>query len=153
MCAGREHSSGSGFLPIEGPRFARDPKGRDLWDTFFRDGGCLNRLRSRRRAARALETAAQSPAEPLPEPGQALERREAADALRGAVARLPSGRAELYQLRAGGLSSEELAQILAVPIGTAKSRIHDLVSRLREEMQHGFALESVRQAPAPAQSR
>jgi DNA-directed RNA polymerase specialized sigma24 family protein len=51
------------------------------------------------------------------------------------VARLPSPLAELFRLRAGGLSYEELAQILDIPIGTVKSRMHELMGRLRAEVQ------------------
>jgi len=95
---------------------------------------CLNRLRSRRRGARALEAAApEAPTVALPD--AALLAREAAERLRLAVARLPTGLAEVYTLRASGMSYEELAQVLAVPIGTVKSRIHEMVSRLREEMK------------------
>ncbi len=94
---------------------------------------CLNRIRSRKRGARALEAA------PAPAPGEhperALEQRETAERLRLAVARLPAGLAELYALRAGGMSYEELAEALAVPVGTVKSRIHEMVSRLKQEME------------------
>ena len=94
---------------------------------------CLNRLRSRRRGARALEAVApEAPTVALPD--EALLAREAAERLHLAVARLPTGLAEVYALRASGMSYEELAQVLAVPIGTVKSRIHEMVSRLREEM-------------------
>jgi len=50
------------------------------------------------------------------------------------VARLPDPLAELFHLRAGGLSYEELAQVLEVPLGTIKSRMHEMVGRLREEV-------------------
>lgn len=96
---------------------------------------CLNRQRSRQRAARAVVAVAQAPAPPAPLPERALEEREVAESLREAVARLPGQLAELYQLRAGGLSYEELAQVLALPLGTVKSRMHEMVSRLREEMR------------------
>ncbi|MBI5517278.1 MAG: sigma-70 family RNA polymerase sigma factor [Deltaproteobacteria bacterium] len=95
---------------------------------------CLNRLRSRRRGARALE--AQGSEAPMVEtPDHALEGRETAERLRRAVEALPAGLSELYALRAGGLSYEELAEALAVPVGTVKSRMHELVRRLREELE------------------
>jgi DNA-directed RNA polymerase specialized sigma24 family protein len=50
------------------------------------------------------------------------------------VARLPSELGALYQLRASGMSYEELAQVLAVPLGTVKSRMHTMIARLREEL-------------------
>ena len=33
------------------------------------------------------------------------------------------------------MSYEELAQVLEVPLGTIKSRMHEMVRRLQEEMQ------------------
>lgn len=94
---------------------------------------CLNRLRSLRRGARALESAAPLEPEPL-EPERLFEARQSAERLERAVAKLPPGLAELYALRAGGLSYEELAVALAIPVGTVKSRLHDLVGRLRQEV-------------------
>ena len=41
---------------------------------------------------------------------------------------------ELYHLRAGGLSYEELSDVLGVPLGTVKSRMPELVKRLKEEV-------------------
>ena len=105
------------------------------WVFQIARNGCLNRLRSRQRTARALAAVSRAPSEPGLEPERALEEREVCEALRRAVARLPSGLGELYQLRAGGMSYEELADVLAVPLGTIKSRIHEMVTRLRQEMQ------------------
>ncbi|MCC6522038.1 MAG: sigma-70 family RNA polymerase sigma factor [Polyangiaceae bacterium] len=96
---------------------------------------CLNRLRSRRRGARALAAVAATPTAPTADhPERALEARETAERLRRAVERLPSEQGELYALRAGGLSYDELSAVLEIPVGTVKSRMHDLVSRLRQEM-------------------
>jgi RNA polymerase sigma-70 factor (ECF subfamily) len=89
---------------------------------------CLNRARSRRRADRALASAALEPAPSATGPGHDPA------ALRAAVTRLPPALAEVYTLRASGLSYEELSAVLEVPIGTVKSRIHEMVRRLREEM-------------------
>ena len=65
---------------------------------------------------------------------QVLEHRQTADALKQAVAKLPAPLSELYHLRAGGLSYEELSDVLGVPLGTVKSRLHELVKRLKEEV-------------------
>jgi RNA polymerase sigma-70 factor (ECF subfamily) len=54
--------------------------------------------------------------------------------LREAVQRLPGSLAEVYRLRAAGMSYDEVAGILDVPVGTVKSRVHEMVKRLREEM-------------------
>lgn len=95
---------------------------------------CLTRLRSRRRGERALEAASHEPTD-IDTPHLALEARESAERLRRAVERLPAPLAELYALRAGGMSYDELAGVLAIPVGTVKSRLHEMVSRLRQEME------------------
>lgn len=94
---------------------------------------CLNRIRAGQRAHRALESVAR---EVLAAPGAepAAPARDEAT-LRAAVERLPSALAEVYQLRASGLSYGEVAVILEIPVGTVKSRMHEMVKRLREEMQ------------------
>lgn len=97
---------------------------------------CLNRVRTRHRAARALEVEARSPPGADSEhPERTLERQQLAVAVRAAAARQSPPLAELYQLRASGLSYEELAHVLEVPIGTVKSRMHELITRLREELK------------------
>lgn len=96
---------------------------------------CLNRFRTRARAGRALETVARD-AEAVAEPPQGeLERHQAVAALQGAVERLPGALAELYHLRVAGLSYEEMSQVVGAPVGTVKSRMHELIGRLREEMK------------------
>ncbi|MBS1120078.1 MAG: polymerase, sigma-24 subunit, subfamily [Deltaproteobacteria bacterium] len=96
---------------------------------------CRNRVRSRRRADRALEQAAleQAALEQIDVPARDRERETSA--LRLAVTRLPAPLAEVYQLRANGLSYEELAAALELPIGTIKSRIHETIRRLRARVR------------------
>lgn len=54
------------------------------------------------------------------------------EALRRAIERLPEAQREVLALRLGDeLSYAEIAAILAVPIGTVRSRIHHAVRRLR----------------------
>jgi RNA polymerase sigma-70 factor (ECF subfamily) len=95
---------------------------------------CLNRLRSRKRAARAVCAAAQVAVPSPVEPEGALVSAQSREALRRAVARLPPALAELFHLRTGGLSYEEMAQVLEIPVGTVKSRMHELMSRVREDV-------------------
>jgi len=95
---------------------------------------CLNRVRSRARAGHALDEIRRAPPASEPPPEQALEHDERARLLAHAVEKLPAALAELYHLRASGMSYEELAEVTGVPTGTVKSRMHELVKRLREEM-------------------
>jgi RNA polymerase sigma-70 factor (ECF subfamily) len=96
----------------------------------------LNRLRDRGRAR--LEEA---PGEELPvelgpdtDPEGRLDARGRIAALERALGRLPPRLAEVFHLRAAGLSYEELAEALEVPIGTIKSRIHEMVELLKKRM-------------------
>jgi RNA polymerase sigma-70 factor (ECF subfamily) len=58
-------------------------------------------------------------------PGQALERREAAEQVQRLLESLPEDQREAVVLRdLEELSYEEIAEILGVPIGTVKSRIN-----------------------------
>jgi RNA polymerase sigma factor (sigma-70 family) len=96
---------------------------------------CLGRVRSRQRAMRAMDAAAQVAAPSIEQPEGALVGHQSSETLKRAVARLPGPLAELFQLRAGGLSYEEAAQVLEIPVGTVKSRMHELITRLRAEVQ------------------
>jgi len=97
---------------------------------------CLNRHRARRRGTRAVSDHPQPPgvSASVPDPYHALEHAQAQQSLFAALAALPGELAELYQLRVSGLSYDEMASVLAVPVGTVKSRMHTMVSRLREEI-------------------
>lgn len=96
---------------------------------------CLTRLRSRRRRDRAFDAVTHEPKDEVPTPAISLDARETSVRLRLALSTLPAQLAELYDLRASGLSYEELSTLLGVPVGTIKSRMHDLVARLRLEME------------------
>lgn len=95
---------------------------------------CLNRARARGRAASASEVASRVDAVGAVAPDEVLQHRQTSEALRRAVGGLPPALSELYRLRASGLSYEELAEVLGVPLGTVKSRMHELVKRLQQEM-------------------
>lgn len=97
---------------------------------------CRNRVRSRRRGARAVSAISgeETTLPPPPPPDEALLEGERARALAGAVSRLPPPLGAVYRLRTAGLSYEEVAVTLEVPLGTVKSRMNELVRRLREEM-------------------
>jgi RNA polymerase sigma-70 factor (ECF subfamily) len=93
----------------------------------------LNRWRSRSRGAAATKNL-----EAAPRPATArdqLVRRVLHVALEGAVERLPETLAEVYRLRSSGLSYEEMAEVLETPLGTVKSRMHEMVKLLREDVE------------------
>jgi RNA polymerase sigma-70 factor (ECF subfamily) len=94
---------------------------------------CHNRRRSEERGARAIDALPVSSETPTAE--GALVRRELLEALDGAVARLPPALSEIYHLRSSGLSYEEMADVLSIPLGTLKSRMHQMVAILREEVK------------------
>lgn len=96
---------------------------------------CLNRVRSRKRADRAVQAEAKAPVVPSAHAEELLARSEAPAALKRAVAQLPEPFATLYELRTSGLSYEEISQTLGLPLGTVKSRMHEMVGRLREEIK------------------
>lgn len=95
---------------------------------------CLNRARTRRRGAGALGREAAGAARHVTPPEGALAQAQLVGLVRQAVERLPAEQAELYQLRANGLSLDEVAQVVGVPVGTVKSRLHSLLARLRAEV-------------------
>ena len=92
----------------------------------------LNRLRARGRTRLDEAPGDELPHEPDAE--ARLDARARFRALEGAIARLPPRLAEVFHLRAAGLSYEELAETLEVPIGTIKSRIHEMVEVLKKRM-------------------
>jgi RNA polymerase sigma-70 factor (ECF subfamily) len=96
---------------------------------------CLKRARAKQRAGRAAEAIREiAPASP-PDAHAELEERERARRLVDAVGRLPVELAEVYRLRGSGLSIREVADVLAVPVGTVKWRVHELVEQLRREVE------------------
>jgi len=64
-------------------------------------------------------------------PSDLAEAREEAEAIRRAIQRLPDEQRETFLLRHyHGLSYEEIAQALQIPLGTVKWRIHEAARRL-----------------------
>jgi RNA polymerase sigma-70 factor (ECF subfamily) len=93
---------------------------------------CLNRLRSRQRGGRAALRLVGD--EPPDTPEDLLAGRRAKDALDVAVADLNDRLSEVFHLRASGLSYEEMAKVLDVPLGTVKSRTHEMLMQLRKDL-------------------
>ncbi len=58
-------------------------------------------------------------------------------AMRNAIRTLPEGQREALELRLrDSLSYEEIADVLQIPIGTVRSRLHHAVRTLREHLEH-----------------
>ncbi len=96
---------------------------------------CLNKLRSRQRGERARLQLVDSSARPSATPERQLEDRATAHALEKAVGELPNPLSEIFHLRASGMSYEEMAAVLEVPLGTVKSRMHEMVHQLRKDLR------------------
>lgn len=125
---------------------------KDKEATFEREGAfrawlyrvarnhALNRRRSTGRHDRNVAAAPRDEAfEPAAD--QALESRELEEALVAALGRLPRSLGELWHLRSSGLSYEQIASVVDAPLGTVKSRMHQMVSVLREELKPWIAPE------------
>jgi RNA polymerase sigma-70 factor (ECF subfamily) len=91
---------------------------------------CANHHRSRTRGADALRRLG-SIEEVSVTPEDRLGEHERATALHRELGRLPETLTDVFHLRTSGLSYEEIAGVLEVPIGTVKSRMNALVTQLR----------------------
>jgi RNA polymerase sigma factor (sigma-70 family) len=89
-----------------------------------------------RRESRRPPTTQLSPTAPTPADGDALDPWEAWE-VRRALAELPGDELELLRLtHFVGLSQSQIAERLAVPIGTVKSRVHRAHRRLAARLAH-----------------
>ena len=71
-------------------------------------------------------------------PARALEQREAVAQAQAAVAGLGDAEKQVFLLRVGAeLSFEAVAEALAIPIGTAKTRMRSALAKLREKLNVG----------------
>jgi RNA polymerase sigma-70 factor (ECF subfamily) len=125
------HESFLNALRSASPRFEQG--GFRSWLYRIARNIVLNRRRKGARGAAAV-TQLEEP-QPIPTASEQLVERERRVALDSAVSRLPLALAEVYRLRVSGLSYDEIANVLETPVGTVKSRMHEMVKVLREEMR------------------
>lgn len=90
---------------------------------------CLNRARSAKREAPAQVQS------DIATPETTLVERETSVALSKALDSLPTQLTETWSLRAAGLSYDEISKLLSVPVGTVKSRMNQLLNRLRQVLR------------------
>jgi RNA polymerase sigma-70 factor (ECF subfamily) len=95
---------------------------------------CLNRLRAHKRGYAVGRQIVYEAQEPKKSPEQILAEQTTLVALDRAVDKLPQRLSELFHLRASGMSYEEIATVLELPLGTVKSRMHEMVQQLRKDM-------------------
>jgi RNA polymerase sigma-70 factor (ECF subfamily) len=102
----------------------------------------VNRRRRRRplwNSERATGTEGGDVVDPAPGPEEALERTERAEQLRAGIARLPTEFREVLVLRElEGFCYETISEVLGLPIGTVRSRLHRARQQLRDELQAWF---------------
>jgi RNA polymerase sigma-70 factor (ECF subfamily) len=97
---------------------------RLVWKDYLRHHGRQAALTA------SLDAAAEVAAE-APDPSGVAEAHEKADQVRRAIERLPDEQRTTFLLRHyHGLTYEEIARVLRVPVGTVKWRVHDAVRRL-----------------------
>jgi RNA polymerase sigma-70 factor (ECF subfamily) len=101
----------------------------DLWRTAQASGRATDRLKI---------SVGREDAGVDDHPAPAVEREERRRAVREALGVLPTAQREAVVLAYwGGLTADEIARRINVPLGTAKSRIRLGLSRLRAELEQG----------------
>ncbi|MCK4836632.1 MAG: RNA polymerase sigma factor [Candidatus Aminicenantes bacterium] len=74
------------------------------------------------------------------------ERQEAAGAIMQALKNLPDKLRQVFILREmEGFSYDEIGQLLKLPSGTAKSRMHRAIKQIRQELASHFAIPGIHQ--------
>jgi len=94
----------------------------------------LNHLRTQRRRSAAHASSESLSASAHAVADEALSQNETAAQLGRAVDALPAALSEVYRLRTAGLSYEEMAARLGLPLGTVKSRMNQMTSRLQAQL-------------------
>jgi RNA polymerase sigma-70 factor (ECF subfamily) len=92
-----------------------------------------------RRLTRDGEKTLSRIADARPGPDQAVEQGELEEALHRAIGELPEERRIVVVLRdVEGLAYEEIAEVLDLPVGTVRSRLHRARLDLKEKLERFF---------------
>jgi RNA polymerase sigma factor (sigma-70 family) len=101
--------------------------------------------RERQAAGVPLEEFADSLPDPAPGPGEQYELHARQEEVQRALHRLPADyREALVLFYMQGLKYREIAELLGIPLGTVKSRLHGGLQRLRAALGHLAAEEPLR---------
>jgi len=122
---------------LESPTFDRHRGSAVTWLVTLTRNRAIDVVRARgRRTAYEDASNDQSIPEALPTPESAVASEQEAVVVRAALAVLTAEQRRVLDLAYfGGLSHSEIAEHLAQPLGTIKTRIAQAVRRLRDEMQ------------------
>ena len=128
------------FLRAHGARVRLDPARSPLpWLQRIAVNLSLNRLRRRRLGLEPLPDQVPWPDEAVTAPESAAERREITVALARGIERLPAQMRAVVILRFVQESSlAEIAETLGCPLGTVKSRLHNALRLLRDDLRPEF---------------
>ena len=106
-----------------------------VWLIMVTRSRSIDRLRSRQTRQRATEEAAAESTSNHPSPTQEAAANETQGIVRRAVESLPADQRTLLELAYfGGLSQSEIAERVAQPLGTVKTRMRAGMTRLREQL-------------------
>lgn len=106
---------------------------RNLWIDHVRHKASGPRFLSLESpVGRSEATVGERLAGPAPDPSESLETRERSRAVRAAVAALPDKLKLVFVMgEAQGMPYDQIAEVLEIPVGTVKSRMHAAVAQLR----------------------
>jgi len=97
---------------------------------------CLNALEKRRRRGETLGEEGEEAEDDALDPASLAETADLSRRVARALATLDPGRREVVALKVmKGLSYDRIGEILGIPAGTVKSRLHKALEELREKMK------------------
>ncbi|MFT7638714.1 MAG: RNA polymerase sigma factor (sigma-70 family) [Pirellulaceae bacterium] len=122
---------------VRGIRRLDDPASFGSWSYRIVTNKCADWTRKQQRQRLAMqEVAAQSDEQIQADPNKSNDQQDEIQKLRTALKQLPlDRRAILSMLYLDGLSLHQIAEVLEIPIGTVKSRLHAARTELRSVLE------------------